>query len=304
MTQLARPDPARSNGSNAARSQPPVNMPAARWLADAVSADAVPVAAGTPATRPPGPVAAAITAPSWMAAAARSASSSTAVPAAGRLTPVWVVLCALLTPVLLVAGWLVAGAVQPASYSPMRQTMSVLAGQTGTEAWIMTAALFLVAGCQLLTGVGLTRVSAPARVLLVLTGLSTLGVAASPEPATGPNAQHLAFAASCVITTAIWPLLVARRRAPGRPRILSWLACGAVTVVFAGLDGWLLLATHSGGDLGLVERLTSAAQGIFPFFVALALWRTERRTREGPEGGDGQRPGDDVLPVPSQQRQP
>src|SRR5580692_5377495 len=107
MTQLARPDPARSNGSNAARSQPPVNMPAARWLADAVSADAVPVAAGTPATRPPGPVAAAITAPSWMAAAARSASSSTAVPAAGRLTPVWVVLCALLTPVLLVAGWLV-----------------------------------------------------------------------------------------------------------------------------------------------------------------------------------------------------
>jgi hypothetical protein len=66
----------------------------------------------------------------------------------------------------------------------MRQTMSVLAGQSGTDRWVMTAALLLVGSCQIATGAGLTAVRMPARVLLILTGLSTLGIAATPEPAT------------------------------------------------------------------------------------------------------------------------
>jgi hypothetical protein len=45
-----------------------------------------------------------------------------------------------------------------------------------------------------------------------------------------------------------------------------------VTVIFAGLSCWLLIAARDGaGDLGMVERLTSAAQGLFPLVVALAL---------------------------------
>ena len=66
---------------------------------------------------------------------------------------------ALLAPVVLVGGWLVAGALQPASYSPMRQTMSVLAGHSGTDRWVMTAALLLVGSCQIATGAGLTGVA-------------------------------------------------------------------------------------------------------------------------------------------------
>jgi hypothetical protein len=158
----------------------------------------------------------------------------------------------------------------------MRQTMSALAGQTGTDRWVMTAALVLVGSCQIATGAGLTGVRMPARVLLILTGLSTFGIAASPEPATGPTARHLAFAVSCVVATAVWPVLVARR-APERSWILSAYGCAAVTVVFAGLSCWLLIeAQASGGDLGMVERLTSAAQGLFPLVVALALRRTGR----------------------------
>src|SRR5271165_5736157 len=57
---------------------------------------------------------------------------------AGRPVPGWAVGAALLAPVVLVGGWLVAGALQPASYSPMRQTMSVLAGHSGTDRWVMT----------------------------------------------------------------------------------------------------------------------------------------------------------------------
>jgi hypothetical protein len=173
-----------------------------------------------------------------------------------------------------------ADALQPASYSPMRQTMSVLAGQSGTDRWVMTAALLVVGSCQIATGAGLTTIGMPARILLVLTGLSTLGIAATPEPVTGPTLRHLAFAVSCVVTTAVWPVVVARR-APAQPWILSVCGCAVVTVIFGGLSCWLLIAARDGGgDLGMVERLTSEVQGLFPLVVALALRQTRTRRRK------------------------
>jgi hypothetical protein len=192
---------------------------------------------------------------------------------AGRPVPGWAVGTALLAPAFLVAGWLIAGALQPASYSPMQQTVSVLAGHSGTDRWVMTAALLLVGSCQIATGAGLTSVRLPARITLILTGLSTLGIAATPEPATGPTSRHLAFAVSCVVTTAVWPVLVARR-ATAQSWILGVYGCATATVIFAALSCWLLLAARYGGDLGMVERLTSEVQALFPFVVALALRQT------------------------------
>jgi hypothetical protein len=198
---------------------------------------------------------------------------------AGRPVAGWTVGTALLTPAVLVGGWLIAGALQPTSYSPMRQTMSVLAGDSGTDRWVMTAALVLVGCCQVATGAGLSEVGMPARILLILTGLCTLGIAASPEPVTGPTSRHLVFAVSCVVTTAVWPVLVARR-APPKPWILGGYSCATVALVFVGLSCWLLIAARDGGgDLGMVERLTSAVQGLFPLVVALALRRQPRPDR-------------------------
>jgi hypothetical protein len=147
--------------------------------------------------------------------------------------------------------------------------------------------------------------------LLLLTGLSTLGVAATPEPATGPTPRHLAFAVSCVVTTAVWPVLVARR-APAQSWILSVYGCATATVIFAGLSCWLLIAARDGGgDLGMVERLTSAAQSLFPLVVALALRHTARdpgnqgqrgqeRSRHCPGGGDLRRVGGQRSEHPQQ----
>jgi hypothetical protein len=131
----------------------------------------------------------------------------------------------------------------------------------------------VVGSCQIATGAGLTGAGMPARILLILTGLSTLGIAATPEPATGPTSRHLAFAVGCVVTTAVWPALVARR-GQAQSWTLSVCGCVAATVVFAGLSCWLLIAARHGGDLGMVERLTSAVQGLFPLVVALALRQT------------------------------
>ncbi len=79
---------------------------------------------------------------------------------------------------------------------------------------------------------------------------------------------------SCVLTTAIWPVFVARRVAPAW--IVSRQGCAAVTLIYAVLSGWLLFATFGGGNLGLAERLTSAALGVFPLIVALTLRQAAR----------------------------
>jgi hypothetical membrane protein len=207
--------------------------------------------------------------------------------------PAWTVAAAGLSEVLLVGGWLVAGALQSVSYSPMQQTMSDLAGQTATDPWVMTAALFGVGSCQIAASLGLTRVAAQARLLLIVAGLSTIGVAASPDAASGPTPWHLAFAVCSVVTTLVWPSFAVCRE-PGRPWVLG-VYCGlTVTVLFAALSGWLLISTQGSGDLGLVERLTCSAQGFWPLVVALALWQAEAHSPIRP-GSDSLWEGDTDL---------
>jgi hypothetical protein len=178
-----------------------------------------------------------------------------------------------LSPVVATGGWLVAGAVQPASYSPIRKTVSVLAGHAGTDRWIMTGALFLVGGCQLVTAAGLAGVWVPARIVLAVAGLTSIGIAASPEPARGSSPQHLAWTALGAVALAAWPAFAARR-APPRPPILTSSGSAVVTAVFLALLGWLVIQTQGGSDLGLAERLFLSTETCWPFIVAIALRQT------------------------------
>jgi hypothetical protein len=187
-----------------------------------------------------------------------------------RAVPSWAIACAGLSPVLLTVGWLAAGMVQPASYSPVRQTVSVLSGYAGTDRWIMTGALLLVGVCDLLAAAGLAGIRASARILLAVAGLAGIGIAASPEPAGGSTMRHLAWTAMGAVTITIWPAFTARRGA-SRPLILSVRGAVVVTAVFAVLLGWLVIETQGGSLLGLAERLTSGIQTCWPFIVALAL---------------------------------
>ena len=52
-------------------------------------------------------------------------------------------------PLLLIGGFFVATAIQPASYNPVRDTISKLAGPGATDSWVMTSALAGVGLCYL-----------------------------------------------------------------------------------------------------------------------------------------------------------
>jgi Protein of unknown function (DUF998) len=203
----------------------------------------------------------------------RLASPAPEPPRLRQPVPRWAVVSAGLSPVLATGGWLIADAVQPASYSPLRETVSVLAGYAGTDRWIMTGALFLVGGCQLVTAVGLVGVGVPARILLAIAGLCSIGIAASPEPTRGSTPQHLAWTSLGAVVLAVWPAFVARR-APPRPLVLSSYGRAVVTAVFMALLGWLVIETQGGGDLGLAERLFLSIETCGPFIAAVAIRQT------------------------------
>ena len=84
----------------------------------------------------------------------------------------WAIISAGLAPILLTGAYLIAGILQPASYSPVRTTISVMAGQAGTDRWVMTGGIVLTGGCYLVTAAGLTGVRASARALLIVAGLA------------------------------------------------------------------------------------------------------------------------------------
>jgi hypothetical protein len=218
------------------------------------------------------------------------------------LVPWWTVVSAALSPVLVTAGWLVADAVQPAAYDPIRKTVSVMAGYAGTDRWIMTGALFLVGACQLVTAAGLAGVPVRARIVLAVAGLSGIGIAVSPEPVRGSTPQHLAWTALGAVAIAVWPAFVARRGSP-RPLILSSYGCAVVTAVFLVLLGWLVIETQGGADLGLAERLSVSTETCWPFVVAVILWQTTRRPTDPGHPviaairsrRNQQAPGDDLI---------
>lgn len=177
--------------------------------------------------------------------------------------PVLAVISAGLAPVVLVSAWVIAGTLQPASYSPVRQTVSVLAGHAGTDRWIMTAGLLAVGCCHLVTAAGLTIVRARARIVLTAAGIASIGVALSPEPAHGTSLRHLAWTVAAAAALTLWPVLAARTEP--RPLIVGIPVTAVVTALLVVLLGWLVVQTRGGDVLGLAERLTAAAQNFWPF---------------------------------------
>jgi hypothetical membrane protein len=178
-------------------------------------------------------------------------------------------------PVVLTTAWLVADAVQRSSYSPMRQTVSVLSGHASAHRWIVTGALYGMGLAYLVTAAGMRGLAVAARRGLVVAAIAAIGVATFPEPVHGTSRPHAVFVVMGAVAIASWPVLAARqesvRRAVG-PRLTA-----AAIVVSTGLFAWTALETRDGNLLGLAERVSSALQVSWPFVVALMVFRAGRR---------------------------
>lgn len=186
----------------------------------------------------------------------------------------WVLAASGLLPLLLIAGWLLGDALQPTSYSPVRQSVSVLAGHAGTDRWVVTGVLFVIGACYLVTAVGLAAVGLPARIGLLVAGLAGIGIALCPEPVHGSTPQHLLFTTIGAITLSVWPALVPRRAAGPLPLRRGTIV--AVTAVFLALLAWTFAETRDGAALGLAERASCSIEVCWPFVVASALRRTNQ----------------------------
>jgi hypothetical membrane protein len=184
----------------------------------------------------------------------------------------WVLTCSGVLPVLLTAAWVIADARQPATYSPVRQTVSVLSGHAGTDRWIVTGALYLVGLGYLVTAYGLTAAGPAAQVGLVVAGAAAIGVASFPQPVQGSSTTHAVCTGVGAVTIAIWPALVARRDSPALGAV-GMRASVVATVVSVALFCWMAIEIR-GTSLGLAERAGSSMQVCWPFVIALALRRT------------------------------
>ncbi|MEU8519005.1 DUF998 domain-containing protein [Streptomyces sp. NBC_01216] len=186
--------------------------------------------------------------------------------------PRWALISSGCAPVLLVTGWVFAAFLEGAAYDPVRQTISVLAAYGAAGFWVMTAALFALGVCHLITAWGLRPAARPGRLALACGGVAALAVALNPAPSSGGSLRHGAVAATGFVLLAAWPLLAvpSDRGGPWALRPAPALAASAVMAVGAG---WYLLETQGHGAAGVAERFTTGVQALWPFVVVASCLR-------------------------------
>ncbi len=194
-----------------------------------------------------------------------------------KAIPWWVVVAASLSPVLLIGGFFVGTALQPATYSPIRDTISQLAGQGANDSWVMTWAITGVGLCYLLVALGLHPAAGAGRVLLAGGGLATLLIAGFRDPRLGYSLAHELAVIVTVLTCCTWPIFAARRRHPAL--LLTRTASFAGAGVSLGLAAWYALESH-GTLLGLAERFAAVAPPLWLLAVVITTRRAVANREE------------------------
>jgi len=196
-----------------------------------------------------------------------------------RPAPWWAVLSASAAPVLLIGGWTVAAALQPAGFNSVRDTISALAAYGATDRWVMTSALAGLGVCHAVTALGLRPAALPGRLMLAVGGMANVAVAAFPQPDDGSSVAHFWAATVGFVALALWPALALQRNDPV-PFGLSLPAALAAAGVLLVLTCWFASELYGGGDrVGLSERAAAGAQALWPLVIATAAHRARARRR-------------------------
>src|SRR5664279_1295645 len=163
-------------------------------------------------------------------------------------------LSSICAPVALIGGFELAAARQPSGYDSVRDTISALAARGATDRWIMTVAFVVLGICHLATAYGLRRP------VLAVGGVANVLLAFAPQPAHGSSTLHLAVAAVALTALAVWPVA-----SPPHGRIAA--------LVLVGLLLWFAVMLQVGAAVGLVERILTAAEALWPIVAVRATHR-------------------------------
>ena len=183
--------------------------------------------------------------------------------------PWWGFATAVLTPLVLVGGWLTAGAMVR-GYDPVRSSVSDLAAAGSPSHWVMTAALVLTGLGYAATALALRPADVTGRGLLFVGGVAVLLTAWIPNEEQGRNSVgHMIVTYLAFIALTVWPSVIARNR-PDAPWVLR-RRFGQVVAVVLGVLFLLTVAeiVVGGGTLGLRERMLTTAQALVPLVVVL-----------------------------------
>jgi hypothetical protein len=181
-------------------------------------------------------------------------------------------------PVLTVAGWSVAGALQPRPFDPVTQTVSMLAAPGAADRWVMTLTFVVVGACDLVTGLALRPARVPGRLMLMAGAVAGVLVAANPlQPGTSYPVPHMVCAVAGCVAVVGWPAGAWRRGLSVPWGLRPGVSAGAVAVLVA-LVAWfgVELAT-GGGQAGLAERVFGAGQALWPLAVVASCRLTRGR---------------------------
>jgi hypothetical membrane protein len=169
--------------------------------------------------------------------------------------------------------WQVGAALQPATYNPVRDTISALAAE-GADRWVMSGALIGVGICSVVVATGLRPAQFHGRAVLACGGVATCLVATSPQPSRGNSVAHTIAAMVAFVALGAWPIFAGRRGAWAP--LLSRTATSVATAILLGLVAWFASEIH-GDQRGLAERSAATAQALWPLMVVMSCRRTSAR---------------------------
>jgi hypothetical protein len=193
-----------------------------------------------------------------------------------RIVPWWALLSSAIAPVVLVAGWLVVQMQQPAPYSPIRGTLSDLVPVNALDRGILLGAPVALGLCQIVTSAGLRPVAATGRLILA-SGGAALAVTVFFPQRLGTLTEHGIVAGAAFVAFALWPVAATPAPRAEIPPDGPWAIRPRVTrTAFVGLvllTGWFAVELFFGTQAGLAERVTSAADLLWPLVVVVSCRR-------------------------------
>ncbi|CAL9337575.1 hypothetical protein SUDANB145_00196 [Streptomyces sp. enrichment culture] len=195
-----------------------------------------------------------------------------------RIVPRWALLSSGCAPVLLIAGWTIAAALEGPGYDPLTRTISVLAAYGAPGYWVMNGALAALGVCHLLTAWGLRAAAKAGRLALGGGGVAAFVVVALPAPSSGGSLRHGTATVIGFTLLAVWPVLAAwgGGAAPWALRPGPAVAASALMAV-GGV--WFMIEMQRQGAAGLAERVVTSMQSVWPFVVVTScLARSKSRS--------------------------